>query len=74
MDGKVISIGKQNFVILKWKTTLLLWINLTSLVTGGKRDETHLITRPRRLGKTLNMSSADRFFSIKYAPPGGDHH
>lgn len=29
-----------------------------------------LITRPRRLGKTLNMSMLEQFFSIKYADCG----
>jgi hypothetical protein len=30
-------------------------------------DEVTLITRPRRFGKTLNMSMVERFFSINYA-------
>jgi uncharacterized protein YfbU (UPF0304 family) len=30
-------------------------------------DEVTLITRPRRFGKTLNMSMVERFFSIDYA-------
>ena len=33
----------------------------------GKRDVVTLITRPRRFGKTLNMSMLDCFFSNKYA-------
>lgn len=30
-------------------------------------DSVTLITRPRRFGKTLNMSMLEHFFSIKYA-------
>ncbi len=33
-------------------------------------DSVTLITRPRRFGKTLNMSMLKRFFSIKYAQKG----
>ena len=29
-------------------------------------DKVTLITRPRRFGKTLNMSMLERFFSVKY--------
>jgi len=33
-------------------------------------DDVTLITRPRRFGKTLNMSMLNRFFSIEYANQG----
>lgn len=33
-------------------------------------DDVTLITRPRRFGKTLNISMLDRFFSIEYAGRG----
>ena len=33
-------------------------------------DNTTLITRPRRFGKTLNMSMLEQFFSIDYANRG----
>ncbi|MCI9384530.1 MAG: AAA family ATPase, partial [Lachnospiraceae bacterium] len=33
-------------------------------------DDVTLITRPRRFGKTLNMSMTEQFFSIKYAGRG----
>ena len=33
-------------------------------------DSVTLITRPRRFGKTLNMSMTERFFSVKYAGQG----
>ena len=34
-------------------------------------DDVTLITRPRRFGKTLNMSMLNRFFSLEYANQGG---
>lgn len=33
-------------------------------------DDVTLITRPRRFGKTLNMSMTECFFSVKYANRG----
>ncbi|MDE7206813.1 MAG: AAA family ATPase, partial [Lachnospiraceae bacterium] len=33
-------------------------------------DSVTLITRPRRFGKTLNMSMLERFFSLKYKGQG----
>ena len=33
-------------------------------------DSVTLITRPRRFGKTLNISMTERFFSVKYAGQG----
>ena len=33
-------------------------------------DSVTLITRPRRFGKTLNMSMLECFFSVKYADRG----
>ena len=34
------------------------------------KDDVILITRPRRFGKTLNMSMLEQFFSVKYAGCG----
>ena len=34
------------------------------------KDDVTLITRPRRFGKTLNMSMLEQFFSVKYAGRG----
>lgn len=33
-------------------------------------DSVTLITRPRRFGKTLNMSMTEQFFSVDYADRG----
>lgn len=35
-----------------------------------KGDDVTLITRPHRFGKTLTMSMAEQFFSVKYAGRG----
>lgn len=34
------------------------------------KDDVTLITRPRRFGKTLNMSMVEKFFSVDYADRG----
>ena len=53
---KVISIGKQNFVSLRENDCF--YIDKTDLICKWweSKDEITLITRPRRFGKTLNMS------------------
>ena len=65
--AKTISIGAQNFEVLR--TEGYFYIDKTSFLSewweGG--DSVTLITRPRRFGKTLNMSMTEQFFSIKYA-------
>ncbi len=65
--ARTISIGAQNFEVLR--TEGYFYIDKTSFLSewweGG--DSVTLITRPRRFGKTLNMSMTEQFFSIKYA-------
>lgn len=62
---KVISIGKQNFVSLRENDCF--YIDKTDLICKWweSKDEITLITRPRRFGKTLNMSMLENFFSIQ---------
>ncbi len=60
------AIGKQDFA--KVREGDYLYIDKTHFIkewweTG---DDVTLITRPRRFGKTLNMSMLECFFSIKY--------
>lgn len=45
------------------------FIDKTKLICDlcGVKYQTFLFTRPRRFGKTLNLSMIDRFFNIKYA-------
>ena len=64
---KVISIGIQGFSDLREQDCF--FVDKTNFIKEwwGKRDVVTLITRPRRFGKTLNMSMLDCFFSNKYA-------
>lgn len=57
--GKIIErdcfyVDKTNFIKEWWES----------------QDDVTLITRPRRFGKTLNMSMLEYFFSVKYAGRG----
>lgn len=63
---KVISIGKQNFVSLRENDCF--YIDKTNLICKWweSKDEITLITRPRRFGKTLNMSMLNCFFSNQF--------
>ena len=64
---KAISIGIQGFSDLREQDCF--FVDKTNYIKEwwGKRDVVTLITRPRRFGKTLNMSMLDCFFSNKYA-------
>lgn len=61
-----ISIGNQSFE--KIRTTKSFYIDKTDFIREWweENDDVTLITRPRRFGKTLNMSMMDCFFSEKY--------
>ena len=64
---KTISIGKQSFSSLREKN--YFFIDKTHFIKDWweKGDDITWITRPRRFGKTLNMSMLECFFSNKYA-------
>mgnify|MGYP002673618186 FL=1 len=64
---KTISIGKQNFSSLREKNYFFVDKSYFIKEWWEKGDDITLITRPRRFGKTLNMSMLDCFFSNKYA-------
>jgi len=66
MGGRV-SIGTQNYEELI--SNRLFYIDKTKFIKEWweKGDEVSLITRPRRFGKTLNLSMLYYFFSNKYA-------
>ncbi len=68
--ARVIGIGKQDFekIIVNHN----FYVDKTSFIREWweSDDEVTLITRPRRFGKTLNMSMLEQFFSIKYAGRG----
>lgn len=66
----IVNIGVQQFDKVREQNAF--YIDKTGFIKEwweGGSDVT-LITRPRRFGKTLNMSMVDCFFSIKYAGRG----
>ena len=65
-----VAIGIQSFEdIIKGK---YFYIDKTDFIKEwwDSGDSVTLITRPRRFGKTLNMSMIEHFFSINYANRG----
>lgn len=64
--GNVIGIGIQDFQ--KIITNHCFYIDKTDFIREWweSRDDVTLITRPRRFGKTLNMSMVEQFFSVEY--------
>ena len=64
---KTVAIGIQNFEELIEKG--YYYIDKTDFIREwwDCGDSVTLITRPRRFGKTLNMSMVETFFSVKYA-------
>ncbi len=68
--ARTVGIGIQNFEeIIK---NNCFYVDKTSFIKEWweSRDSVTLITRPRRFGKTLNMSMLEQFFSIQYANRG----
>ena len=65
-----ISIGNQNFEYMREKKTF--YIDKTNFIREWweQEDIVTLITRPRRFGKTLNLSMMECFFSVNYAGRG----
>ena len=65
-----IGIGIQDF--LKLREQNHFYIDKTSFIKEWweSGDDVTLITRPRRFGKTLNMSMIEEFFSVNYAGRG----
>ena len=69
MERKV-AIGIQNFYEIREDN--YFYVDKTSFIKEWweNRDSVTLIARPRRFGKTLNMSMLENFFSVKYANRG----
>ena len=65
--GRKIAIGIQQFDTLRDNN--YFYIDKTDFIREWweSGDAVTLITRPRRFGKTLNMSMLEQFFSVKYA-------
>ena len=68
--AKVISIGNQSFESIRKDDCF--YIDKTYFIKEWweNKDNVTLITRPRRFGKTLNMSMLECFFSNKYEDRG----
>ena len=65
--ARTVGIGHQNFE--KLITSHNFYIDKTNFIKEWWEagDDVTLLTRPRRFGKTLNMSMLEQFFSVKYA-------
>ena len=68
--ARTVSIGNQDFEKMIQRNCF--YVDKTSFIKEWweNEDEATLITRPRRFGKTLNMSMLKCFFSNKYADRG----
>ncbi len=64
---RTVGIGHQDFEHVRKND--LFYIDKTAFIEEWwqKQDSVTLITRPRRFGKTLNMSMTEKFFSVNYA-------
>ena len=68
--ARTVGIGIQEFA--KIREHNYFYIDKTAFIKEWweSGDDTTLITRPRRFGKTLNMSMLEAFFSVDYADRG----
>ena len=64
---KAVGIGLQDFKKIRDLDTF--YIDKTKFIPEwwNSKDEVTLITRPRRFGKTLMMSTVENFFSVERA-------
>ena len=65
--ARTVAIGIQNYNEIIENDCF--YVDKTSFIKEWweSRDSVTLITRPRRFGKTLNISMTEQFFSLKYA-------
>lgn len=65
--ARTVGIGHQDFEKLRMKNNF--YVDKSGFIQEWweSDDDVTLITRPRRFGKTLNMSMTECFFSVKYA-------
>lgn len=68
--SRTVAIGLQDFE--KIRRNNYFYVDKTSFIEEWweSGDDVTLITRPRRFGKTLNMSMTEYFFSIEHAGRG----
>lgn len=72
MDSRpAVSIGIQSFEKIRERNSF--YVDKTGFIREWweQGSDVTLITRPRRFGKTLNMSMLECFFSNRYAGKGG---
>lgn len=69
--SRTVAIGIQDFETIIQGNCF--YVDKTKFISEWweSMDQVTLITRPRRFGKTLNMSMLDCFFNIKYRNQGG---
>lgn len=63
---ETLSCGYQNYKVIKEQN--ILYVDKTSIIEHllSQNDLVTLITRPRRFGKSLTLSTLEHFFSIDY--------
>lgn len=68
--ARTVSIGAQDFE--RMRKNNIFYVDKTKMIKEWweSEDEVTLIARPRRFGKTLNMSMLEKFFSVRYAGRG----
>lgn len=68
--ARTIGIGVQSFEKIRERN--YFYIDKTDFIREWweSGDDVTLINRPRRFGKTLNMSMVEMFFSVDYADRG----
>lgn len=68
--ARTVGIGIQGFK--KIRENNCFYVDKTGFIREWweNKDDVTLITRPRRFGKTLNMSMLEQFFSVEYANRG----
>lgn len=68
--ARTVAIGLQSFETIRQKN--VFYVDKTSFIKEWweSEDAVTLITRPRRFGKTLNLSMVEQFFSVEYEKRG----
>ena len=68
--ARTVGIGHQDFEVVRENDNF--YVDKTHFIKEWweANDVVTLITRPRRFGKTLNMSMLEKFFSVEYAGRG----
>ena len=68
--ARKLGIGHDDFAVVRESNNF--YVDKTNFIREWweSNDKETLITRPRRFGKTLNMSMLENFFSLQYAGRG----